>query len=334
MEPNPFFLPEFLDPAARALRPSRLRLAVITDRDELIFFAPVRIANALDGAALTVWAHEHAQLGVPLIDRRHADVVPEILFDFLRAGGRHTLMLPDLSLGGPVARLLRLHAGEAGSWSEALVGHRPILKAGETFEIPARPGEELERQMQGLAEEGSLSVMTARSRADLEAAFDVFVAVEASRPKARRASALGRQGRVSEFARAAVLALADRGLAEIDLLRCGDRAASALIRFETDGLAVPWKITEDESLAGYAPGKQLMSDASRRWLASATMTRVDAACDRESAAASILWQGAERYGTLMLSTSRLGLGIGLRGGYIDARAAARRRLNRLLRRNG
>ena len=45
LETNPFFLPEFLEPAIQALGDKRLRLASFSDREDLRFFAPVVIGG-------------------------------------------------------------------------------------------------------------------------------------------------------------------------------------------------------------------------------------------------------------------------------------------------
>ena len=45
LETNPFFLPEFLEPAIQALGTKRLRLAIFSDRDDLHFFAPVVVGG-------------------------------------------------------------------------------------------------------------------------------------------------------------------------------------------------------------------------------------------------------------------------------------------------
>src|SRR5687767_3345186 len=64
LEPNPFFLPEFLEPAMRALGPKSLRLAVFSDRGELRFFAPVVAPRRFIGTRrLCVWTHSYAPLG-------------------------------------------------------------------------------------------------------------------------------------------------------------------------------------------------------------------------------------------------------------------------------
>ena len=51
------------------------------------------------------------------------------------------------------------------------------------------------------------------------------------------------------------------------MLRVGEKPIAALIRFDHGGLSIPWKVAFDEEFAAFSPGKQLMCDETRRWLA-------------------------------------------------------------------
>ena len=61
--------------------------------------------------------------------------------------------------------------------------------------------------------------------------------------------------------------MAQSGNATIDVLRVGEKPIAALIRLEQGGLSIPWKVAFDEEFAASSPGKQLMCDETRRWLA-------------------------------------------------------------------
>jgi hypothetical protein len=86
LEPNPFLLPEFLEPAIEALGKKSLRLAIFSDRDDLHFFAPVVVngGQILGGRKFTAWAHPYAPLGTPLIDRQLAPLVTDALIAHMR----------------------------------------------------------------------------------------------------------------------------------------------------------------------------------------------------------------------------------------------------------
>lgn len=339
LEPNPFFLPEFLEPAIRALGRKRVKLATISDRDELRFFAPVIAVGRgiLSGPQLRVWTHPYAPLGTPLIDRDYAKQVAESLLADMGTSGRRLLAIPDLPLDGPSAAALRTAAGRRGYATEAALQLRPILRpeAGDglhTFDlmVAQKRRRELDRQLRRLCETGSVSFMPARTPSEIEAAFNMFIALEASGWKGRKGTALQRRASILRFARNAVLQLAQRNLAAIDVIRLGDRPIAALIRLEHGGVSIPWKIAFDEEFAVFSPGKQLMCDETRRWLLDPAITRVDPVCDEDNPLMAGLWPNRERYGTLIISTRRWALGPRVSAGLMNLRAAGRRRAKALL----
>ncbi len=340
LESNPFFLPEFLEPAIHGLGRKNLRLAIFSDRDELRFFAPVLATGGglFSGRKLSVWTHPYAPLGSPLIDRDMPEQVADGLIEHMRISGRTVLTLPDLPLKGPAAQVLAAAAARKGFCTIAARQMRPILSPAATdgmvhFErmVSLKRRRELDRQLRRLCEAGSVSFMSARSASDLDAAFNMFVELESSGWKGRRGTALQRRGAIQEFARIAVTQLAQNGHAAIDVLRVGDKPIAALIRLDHGGLSIPWKIAYDEGFAAFSPGKQLMCDETRRWLADASVLRVDPVCEQDNSLISALWTDRERYGALIISSRRLGMGARLRAGIITAKAFGKSTAKSLLR---
>jgi CelD/BcsL family acetyltransferase involved in cellulose biosynthesis len=125
--------------------------------------------------------------------------------------------------------------------------------------------------------------------------------------------------------------LAQRGNASIDVMRVGDRPAAALIRLEHAGLSIPWKIAYDEAFAAFSPGRQLICDETRRWLADPTVRRVDPVCEEGNPLFAGLWRDSERYGTLLISSRRWGLRARLRAARIGVRSTAAKQARALIR---
>jgi CelD/BcsL family acetyltransferase involved in cellulose biosynthesis len=341
LEPNPFFLPDFLDPAIEAFGPCGLKLAIVSDREELLFFAPVIAPpRRLFGAArLRVWTHAFAPLGSPLIDRDAAPEIADEIMAALRRSGRRSLVIPDMPLKGAAARTFRAAAKHHGSHVEAGRQARPILRtspidAPDAFErlISAKHRRDLDRQLRRLCERGAVSVMTARNATDLEAAFTSFAVLERSGWKGRRGTAIDQDAAIVDFARDAVTRLARRGAAAIDVMRVGERPVAALIRFDHAGLSIPWKIAYDESFSAFSPGKQLMCDATRRWLLDASILRVDPVCEGSNPLMSGVFKDSEPYGALFVSTRRRDMGMLLSASLLDMKIAGRRRAKALLQR--
>src|SRR5688572_1148542 len=339
LEPNPFFLPEFLGPAIQALGGKGLKLATFSDRDDLRFFAPVVASGGglLSGPKLRVWTHPFAPLGSPLIERDVAGQVADSLLKYLRTSERTLFSIPDLPLKGPVAKALRAAAERRGFWTEAACYQRPILNAEDedgpaAFErmVSQRRRRELWRQLRRLCDTGSVSLMSARTTLEIDTAFNMFVALEASGWKGRRGTALQGRRAVRDFAHAAVMQMAQKGQAAIDVLRVGKIPVAALIRFEQAGLSVPWKIAYDETFAAFSPGKQLMCDETRRWLQDPWISRVDPVCEEGNRLISSLWPDQEPYGTLLLSTRRWGIVTRIRAGLMNMGSFGRNRAKALI----
>ena len=340
VEPNPFFLPEFLAPAIQAFGPRGLKLAIFSDRDEVQFFAPVRASRRgiLRASRLTVWTHPYAPLGAPLIDVGASEQIADSLMERLQELGRRLILFPDLPLAGPAAKILRQAASRQGSVLAAAQTRRPILDADATdgagaFDrmVPAKRQRELGRQLRRLSEIGAVSLMTARSPSEIDAAFTTFATLEASGWKGRRGTAINRSRKVSAFSRSAVVQFAESGRVAIDILRVGEVPAAALIRFDQGGLSVPWKVAYDEGFAAFSPGKQLMCDATRRWLADPNTRRVDPVCEEDNPLMAPLWPDREPYGTLILSTTRWSTSPQVSAALINLKLSAKARIRTLIR---
>jgi hypothetical protein len=339
LESNPFFLPAILAPAIKALGGKGLKLATFSDREDLRLFVPVIATGGrlLSSPKLTVWTHPYAPLGAPLIERDLAPQVADSLIKHLRTSGRTLFSIPDLPLQGEAAQCLQKSAERWGFWIEAAREMRPVLNprhggGAANFEQMAthKRRRELDRQLRRLCDMGAVSFMSARTASEIEAAFNIFITLEASGWKGRRGTALQKRRSTHEFARIAVMQLAQTGHAAIDVIRVGDRPVAALIRFDHGGLSIPWKIAYDESFSAFSPGRQLICDETRRWLSDPTVRRVDPVCEEGNPLFAGLWRDREAYGTLIVSTRRLAIGARLRAGMINARTSARKVAKSLL----
>lgn len=340
LDANPFFLPEFLEPAIQALGRSSLRLAMYSDREDLRFFAPVVTGGGqvLGGRRFSVWAHSYAPLGLPLIDRDATRSVGDALIRHMRTSGRGLFTLPHMPLASATAGVLRDAAERRGMWTAAESSMRPVLHPREGGGIAAfdemvsqRRRRELDRQLRRLCEAGAVSFMSARTASEIEMAFNAFVALESSGWKGRRGTAMARNRRVHEFARIAVMQLAQTGHAAIDVLRVGDKPIAALIRLDQGNLSIPWKIAFDEEFAAFSPGKQLICDETRHWLFDAKAERVDPVCEEGNNLIAPLWREREPYATLLISSSRLGLGARVRAGMANLKRSTKAHVKALLR---
>lgn len=339
VEPNPFFLPDFLG-AAAAFAPPRLWLACLWWGDRLVLFAPVVMPLRPSAwRAAAVWTHPYAPLGSPLVDREAAATWCQAFIAALAEHGVQRLGLPDMPLRGSLAEALRSAAKASGRHVlTAAAADRPILDVAGSRRAGNRPlpakkrQKEMARQLRRLAELGGVGFTTAQGRDAVTGAFAVFAELEAAGWKGRRGTALGRRADAFAFAEQAIVALAASGHAEIDLMQVGGAPVAALVRLRCGALAVPWKIAYDERYAAYSPGKQLMQRATEAWRGEATLDRVDPVCEEGNPMLSVLWPGTEPYGALTVAAPGAPLAAArLQAALADAGARLRRSA-RLLRR--
>ena len=129
--------------------------------------------------------------------------------------------------------------------------------------LGAKKLKELRRQRHRLAEHGAVSFDVARTPAEVAAALETFLALEASGWKAQRGTALGQDDGDAAFIRRATSALAETGQCEIVTLRAGDTPVAAAIVLRHQDRAFYFKLGIDERFAKFSPGVQLTLDLTR-----------------------------------------------------------------------
>ena len=158
-------------------------------------------ADCFGGRQFSVWAHPYAPLGTPLIDREMAPQVADSLIEHMRTSGRTLFSIPHLPLKGPAAEALRAAAERSGfcDGRRAADAADPLSRRGRRHrrvrpdgqpEAAARARPPAPAALRGRRRSASCR----RARAtEIEAAFNMFIALEASGWKGRRGTALARR---------------------------------------------------------------------------------------------------------------------------------------------
>src|SRR5450755_1476670 len=120
VEPNPFFEPECVLPAARHLGGSHVALLVVTDSDrDWLACMPVipRVKRwHMRLPVLSAWRHLYGCLGTPLVTRTGVEVATErLLAQAFRASSFGLVAFPWIGDGGPVLGGLRSALEASGS---------------------------------------------------------------------------------------------------------------------------------------------------------------------------------------------------------------------------
>lgn len=282
LEPNPFFAPHMVLPAARHLDGgARARLLVDEDAaGRLRFLLPVvdavpwnlarrTVPLAAMGVGLTglrTWSHPYCFLGTPLIDAA-ADAVAvwrDVLAAVPRLGRRPWLELPDLSTDGPVAvALAAVHGADPSVvhhhlGSRGLARRRPEPTYVQEW-VSGKNRANLARRRRKLAAELGTVLAFDRGCAsnDFDDALEQFLALESAGWKGRGGSAVSQRENHTQFARDTLRAFAeDKRLVFLSLEAPGQTVAQSLSLLAGRG-QFGFKKAYDEQWARCSPGALL-----------------------------------------------------------------------------
>ena len=282
IEPNVFLDPCFVLPAVQHFAMARRPAFVLVwdesegERHKLIGLCPVMLPRPhFGGTTATAWLHEHASVGMPLIDRAQAIETLDLIVDWLGREHPHLtgLMIPKLRREGPMLALLRARAIMSGRdirlFGEheraMLPGGGPGRQAEENVFSPKKL-KELRRQRRRLADTGKLVYSSARTPAEVREATERFLALEAAGWKGRRGTALLSDPGLTTFTRAMTRLLARDGICRIDTLEVDGKAVGMGIVLHSGGYGYLWKIAYDEAFRAASPGVQFVLDLTKAQL--------------------------------------------------------------------
>lgn len=271
LEPNPFADPDVVRPAARWLgEQAAVALATVERDGQLCFALPVvrrRTYRRLPLPAVTTWLHDHSPLGTPLL-------TPDAPEQAWRAAlGLFDSVAPVAALGlvttdGPVARALSAALALDGRRSVTLArGERPVVRRRpEPTYLDGLSRDRrkvLRRRRQQLAEEFGGEVRCtdrATTAADLEAAIEGFLAMEAAGWKSDDGGAMACRPGHGDFFRDMCRRLAARGALQVWVLDVGGRPVAYQCMLLGGRTAFAFKTTYDEQLRRFGPGVALMAE--------------------------------------------------------------------------
>lgn len=204
---------------------------------------------------------------------------------------RQALLDASAAAGEPldVLSLNRLHSGSGMLWlaTAASSGLRAEPRHGGHSVIDTRvTGDEwfaaagknlrasVRKARNRFERAGELTITVARSRDEIAAGFEEFMAIEASGWK-RDQGAFVNRPKDREMMRAALLNMGDIGAGFVRTLRLDGRPAAAQLGCVTAGVVALHKIAYDEGLADLSPSNILMADLIRLCCDSPDIERID-----------------------------------------------------------
>ncbi|MDX6650476.1 MAG: hypothetical protein QOJ97_2427 [Solirubrobacteraceae bacterium] len=335
-EPNPYFDPDFVLPAAAAVG-ARVALLVARDDDGWTGCLPVQraVRSRSWGYAplrgLVAWTHRYGFLGTPLLREGSETRAAEAL---VHAGRAHGILGFDLLRPeGPVADALRDAGGSLTVFAETERAglHRTAGTqsdaGGWSLRMNGKRRRDLLRRRRRLSEAAGAEVETFDLAGD-RAAVDRFLALEASGWKARRGTALRSDPAHTAFFQQVCDAFAARGCLQLLSLQAGDSTYAMLCSLVASDTLFQFKIAFDERFARCAPGVQIEVDAVDMMGAAFPQVRVlDTCADPRNAMANALFPDR-----IPLQTAAVP-GPGLRGRRDTALAKAALKTRHALRRS-
>jgi CelD/BcsL family acetyltransferase involved in cellulose biosynthesis len=265
-DPNPFFEPSFVLPAARHLGES-VALAVVEDDGVMCLAMPIVAADRwrkLPVRVLKTLCTSQTFLGTPLVAQGH---------DVAAAAWRRLLEL--FAQVRPTPRLIVLEQLAADSVAAVALTGVSGAMAYETYEratawhvlesaglddvLSGRHRRELRRRERLLAAHVGGTASTVVTRGDPNA-IEEFVRLESAGWKGRGGTALASDLATAAFVRDAWAAFAEVGRFELLALRSSSAMIAGVGLLRAGGGVFMHKLAYDETFASFSPGVQLVAD--------------------------------------------------------------------------
>jgi len=314
-EPNGYYLPEWelaVNASARG-RGDTDALGAWRDASTLIGLVPVISmwrAYRIPLPAL-VGADPYGTLCTPLLDRDMVEEAVTGILQHARQAGAHALIFRATSLDGAAMKAFADVLGRDGMAPLVLQSHvRACLDATCDADemlrdaLGAKKLKELRRQRNRLAEHGAVNFDVARRPADVAAAIETFLMLEASGWKGQRGTALSQDDGDATFIRRAAPALAETGQCEIVTLRAGETPVAAAIVLRHQDRAFYFKLGVDERFAKFSPGVQLTLELTRHLCADPSIALADSTADADHPMINPIWRGRLAIGDVLIPLRR------------------------------
>ncbi len=297
VEPNPFFEPEYVLPAAKGLAEPDVSLLVVEADGEWRACLPVqrtRLGRVL--GALRTWRHRYCFLGTPLLHPANpADAAHELLALGADEAPGSRLALEQFADDGPAGAAIWRAAQALSLATLVETRHeRALLERSEDGQAAAwlsrNRRRSLERRRRQMEEELG-AALEVRDEAGDPSAVERFLAMELAGWKGRNGTALACETGHAEFFRRMCRAFAAAGRLELLSLSAGGRTAAMLCVLTSGEGAFGIKTAHDEALGRFGPGVQLEYQVIRHFHERRAERWQDSCADPGNELMNQLWPG-------------------------------------------
>jgi hypothetical protein len=307
-EPNPFFEPEYVLPAAEFIRGRRVALLVVRAPDGWAACLPIcrpRRWHRVPVPGMAAWRHKYCFCGTPLVrGDRIESAAGEMMRELMGQRSATFVGFDLLTDEGPVGGALRAASGDEGGGELLLDVHeRAAVRRRSTAHdhpnLKAKHRRELARKRRRLEDHLGAALETVDRAQDCDA-VDEFLELEASGWKGRSRTALSSVELDARFFRTVCRSFRELGrLHLLSLEAKGEPVAMACNLRAGEGIFC-LKIAFDERWRRYSPGAQLMLDHVSWFHRESDATWMDSCVEPHNEIVPRLWPDRRRVITLAL----------------------------------
>ena len=262
--------------------------------------------------ALRSAAFAHAYLATPVVDRTSAEAALAALLGYIEQARDlpKLISLDPIRLDGPTMQALSAVLETRGTARRVLgKTSRPILASDldgkQYFEavLSSSSRKKLRQHRRRLEELAALENVVFKEPTEVRRAFEDFLDLEAAGWKGKSRTALLCRDSDANFARAMIVALAERGRASIHALYQGGKPVAAQIVLRAGPAAFTWKTAYDEVLGDYSPGMLLLENYTAAFLADKSIAMVDS-CAFDDTGFMSVWREREVVAKVVIDARR------------------------------
>ncbi len=294
IEPNPFFDPDFVLPAARGLGEwDDVAVVSVQDGSDWTACLPVRRYrrwHRLPLPCVSTWLHPYCLLGTPLIaSERASEDLNTILKTIRGLGGASFFALEWVPADGSIAEALEelVVPIPFDRFSRAVLRRRPDGNYLDGH-VNGKDRREILRRRRGLTKELG-GEPTLYNRTHEPGAVEAFLTLEASGWKGTQRTAIASDPSHVAFFSEMVTSLAERDAVELLFLEAGGKAVAARCSLIGGGASFCFKVAYDEQFSRYAPGRELELHLIDQFHAEGKLGWMDSCADTTNELYNRLW---------------------------------------------
>jgi hypothetical protein len=319
LEPNPFFAPEMVLPAARHLGAGLATYLLVAEQDDdLRFLMPVSAGagrQRVPVRRLRPWMHDYCFLSTPLLSGGHdPDPIWAAVLDHLRRiWPASLLVMPLHPTEGPVAAALRRAGGQGGPairWGPAacrgFLQRRPEPTYARERISAKQLGNLARRRRQAGRTLGTAVATVERVGGDLDCAVEQFLELEAKGWKGRNGTALSCRPGHDRFFREVARGFADQERLMFLSLESGSTVLAQNTALVAGEGLFGFKRAYDEAYSRWSPGALLDLDVIGWFHDHPSLAWLDTCSAPEDVAGSRLFGDGRAVCTLAVPLSPLG----------------------------